>query len=120
MQSESLSPAPRILRVNPKIKRQAWPWKDLCLGDVVHVYAPPHLHSKVYAAGAYTFPHNLHLAIRTKKQTDEAGEEYIRCEVVDVRVWTAQRAKEAEQREARRAEEEARADAALRALGIEP
>jgi hypothetical protein len=118
MQSES--PAPRILRVNPTLKRHAWPWRDMSLGDVVHVYAPSHLHSKVYGAGAYIFPHNHYLTIRTKKHTDESGEEYIRCEVVDVRVWEAQRAKDADQLAARRAEEEARADAALRALGIEP
>lgn len=113
-------PTPMIFRADPTAKRQSWPWRTLSLGDIVHVYAPRHLHSKVYSAGGYYFPHNPNLQIITKRHTDADGVEYIRCEVVDVRVYRAQQAREQEQEAARlaalRADEDARAEAALAAL----
>lgn len=111
---------PTILRVDPNAKRYSWPWKSLGLGDVVHVYAPLRVHSKVYSAGAYRFMRNPNLRIITKKHTDAAGEEYIRCEVVDRRVHYALLAQEAERIAAMTEDETARADAALRALGVAP
>ena len=110
----------QTLRIDPKVKRQSWPWRSLGLGDVVHVYAPPHLHSKVYSAGAYRFVRNPSLRIITKKHTDASGAEYIRCEVVDKWVHYAQLAKEAERLAAMTAEEEARAAEAMQALRDTP
>lgn len=107
---------PMIFRADPTATRQSWPWRTLALGDIVHVYAPPRLHAKVYAAGSYYFPHNPNLQIITKKLTDDRGETYIRCEVVDVRVLRAQQEQEAARLAALRADEDARAEAALAAL----
>ena len=113
-------PTSTVMHVDPRQPRQSWPWRHLSLGDVVHVYAPPRLYSKVYAAGAYVFPHNHNLQIVTRKCADENGDAYIRCEVVDLRVHRAKQAMlyqyDAEALHARRAEEEALAQAQLAAL----
>lgn len=111
---------PLILHVDPKTKRYSWPWKSLGLGDIVHVYAPPRVHSKVYAAGAYRFLRNPNLRIITKKHTDAAGEEYIRCEVVDKLVHYAKLEKEAARLAALTEIENARAAEALREINENP
>jgi hypothetical protein len=111
---------PLILRVDPTLKRQAWPWKDLSLGDVVHVYAPVRMHTKIYAAGSYRFARNPALRIMTKKHVDARGETYIRCEVIDHRIYEAQQAALARADEAKTAEEDARVQAVLARLRGDP
>lgn len=113
-------PNPTILRVDPKLPRQSWPWKDLSLGDVVHVYAPARMHTKIYAAGSYRFARNPSLRIMTKKHTDERGETYIRCEVVDHRIYEAQQAALVRAAEAKTAEEDAQVQAVLARLRGDP
>jgi hypothetical protein len=104
---------PIVLRLDPNAKRYAWPWSNLEFGDVVHVYAPAHLHSRVYAASSYFFPRKPSLKIITKRLTDASGEEYIRCEVTDKRVLEIERVREVARLAAIQAEEDARVEAAM-------
>lgn len=106
-------PTQTTLRLDPKAKRYAWPWKNLQFGDVVHVYAPEHLHARVYAASSYYFPRKPSLKIVTKRLTDADGKDYIRCEVTDKRVLEVERVREVARLAAIQAEEDARVEAAL-------
>lgn len=107
---------PIIIRLNPRAKRHSWPWKNLALGDVVHVYAPPHLETNVYGScSGYRFADNPHLRIATKKCNDGifVGQTYIRAEVVDRRMEELDQALRAADLAERRAAGEARVTAAL-------
>lgn len=71
------------LRPDPKLRRHRWPWKDMEIGDEVHVYGNARIFTKVYgSAGGYTDLKRPDKVLRCLRIYCPDGKDYIRVQAV--------------------------------------